>query len=220
MDSRIALITGAANGIGRGIANVFAQAGCKLSLLDTNAASLEHTADELRESGAELETFTCDVRSQDQVQQAVDATVARFGRLDVAVSNAGVYPNTAVVDMDETEWDLVIETNLKGSFLVSRAARRSFRPRLDRRAMSRRTWRAALITGTVGYLGRAALFATVGACILRASAENDPQSGQGVDGSIRILADSSAGPVLLWLLAIPLATYGGYMGIESRYRHV
>ena len=105
-------------------------------------------------------------------------------------------------------------------FLVSRAARRSFRPRLDRRAMSRRTWRAALITGTIGYLGRAALFATVGACILRAAAENDPQSGQGVDGSIRILADSSAGPVLLWLIAITLATYGGYMGIESRYRHV
>jgi len=105
-------------------------------------------------------------------------------------------------------------------FLVSRAARRSFRPRLDRRAMSRRTWRAALITGTIGYLGRAALFATVGACILRASAENDPQSGQGVDGSIRILADSSVGPVLLWLIALTLATYGGYMGIESRYRHV
>lgn len=124
MDSRIALITGAANGIGRGIANVFAQAGCKLSLLDTNTASLEQAADELRASGAELETFTCDVRSQKQVQQAVDATVARFGRLDVAVSNAGVYPNTAVVDMDETEWDLVIETNLKGSFLVSRAVAR------------------------------------------------------------------------------------------------
>ena len=105
-------------------------------------------------------------------------------------------------------------------FLISRAARRSFRPRLDRQAMSRRAWRAALITGTIGYLGRAALFATVGGCILRAAAENDPQSGQGVDGSIRILADSPAGPALLGLLAAALATYGCYMGIESRYRHV
>jgi NAD(P)-dependent dehydrogenase (short-subunit alcohol dehydrogenase family) len=124
MDSRIVLITGAADGIGRGIANVFARAGCKLSLLDVNAAGLERAADELRASGAELATFACDVRRQEQVQAAVDGTVDRFGRLDVAVSNAGVYPNTAVVDMDETEWDLVIETNLKGSFLVSRAAAR------------------------------------------------------------------------------------------------
>jgi 3-oxoacyl-[acyl-carrier protein] reductase len=124
MDSRIVLITGAADGIGRGIAHVFARAGCTLSLLDTNAARLASTADELRSSGAQVETFTCDVRSQAQVQAAVDGTVERFGRLDVAVSNAGVYPNTAVVDMDEAEWDLVIETNLKGSFLVSRAAAR------------------------------------------------------------------------------------------------
>jgi 3-oxoacyl-[acyl-carrier protein] reductase len=54
----------------------------------------------------------------------LDQAVARFGRLDVAVSNAAVYPNTAVVDMAEDEWDLVMDTNLKGSFLVTRAAAR------------------------------------------------------------------------------------------------
>jgi NAD(P)-dependent dehydrogenase (short-subunit alcohol dehydrogenase family) len=124
MDSRIVLITGAADGIGRGIASVFARAGCQLSLLDVNAHGLERTADELRSSGTQVATFACDVRSQAQVQSAVDGTVDRFGRLDVAVSNAGVYPNTAVVDMDETEWDLVLETNLKGSFLICRAATR------------------------------------------------------------------------------------------------
>jgi 3-oxoacyl-[acyl-carrier protein] reductase len=58
------------------------------------------------------------------VQSAVEQTVERFGRLDAAVSNAGVYPNTAVVDMDEQEWDFVLDTNLKGSFLVCRAAAR------------------------------------------------------------------------------------------------
>jgi NAD(P)-dependent dehydrogenase (short-subunit alcohol dehydrogenase family) len=66
----------------------------------------------------------CDVRDASQVQSAVEQTVDRFGRLDVAVSNAGVYPNTAVVDMTEDEWDFVLDTNLKGSFLLCRAAAR------------------------------------------------------------------------------------------------
>jgi len=123
-DTRVVLITGAADGIGRGIATVFARAGCKLTLLDINPALLERTAAELTASGAEVFATTCDVRSASDVQAAVDQTIARFGQLDVAVSNAGVYPNTAVVDMAEDEWDLVIETNLKGSFLVCRAAAR------------------------------------------------------------------------------------------------
>ncbi len=116
------LITGAADGIGRGIARRFAVAGCRLVLLDVNQGSLERTAAELQT--ADVLALTCDVRKADQVENAVDQTIQRFGQLDVAVSNAGVYPNTAVVDMDEQEWDLVIETNLKGSFLISRAAAR------------------------------------------------------------------------------------------------
>ncbi|HEY3062170.1 MAG TPA: SDR family NAD(P)-dependent oxidoreductase [Chloroflexota bacterium] len=121
-DGRVVLITGAADGIGRGIATRFAQAGCRLVLLDVNEAKLERTAADLPTD--EVLKVTCDVRKADQVQQAVDQTIDRFGRLDVAVSNAGVYPNTAVVDMEPEEWDLVIETNLTGSFLVSRAAAR------------------------------------------------------------------------------------------------
>jgi NAD(P)-dependent dehydrogenase (short-subunit alcohol dehydrogenase family) len=123
-DTRVVLITGAADGIGRGIAAVFARAGCRLALLDVNAPRLERTASELQASGADVLARTCDVRQAAEVQQAIDQAVERFGRLDVAVSNAGVYPNTAVVDMDESEWDLVIETNLKGSFLICRAAAR------------------------------------------------------------------------------------------------
>jgi hypothetical protein len=105
-------------------------------------------------------------------------------------------------------------------FLVSRAWRRSFRPRFDRAAMSRRAWRAAMVLGTVGYLGRAALFAIVGGCILSAAIENDPSHGQGVNGAVRILAKSSLGPALLWLLAASMVAYGLYMFIETRYRRV
>lgn len=105
-------------------------------------------------------------------------------------------------------------------FLVSRAWRRSFRPRLDRDRMGRRTWRAAMVLGAVGYLGRAGLFAIVGGCVLSAAVENDPRHGQGVDGSLRILADSTWGTAVLWLLTATLIAYGLYMFIETRYRYV
>src|SRR4051812_46914314 len=93
-DERVVLITGAADGIGRGIATRFAQAGCRLVLLDVNAERLQAAADELRKT-ADVLTLNCDVRKSKEVQNAVDQAVTRFGRLDVAVSNAGVYPNTA-----------------------------------------------------------------------------------------------------------------------------
>lgn len=105
-------------------------------------------------------------------------------------------------------------------FLISRAIRRSFRPRLLRDKMSRRAWRLALVLGTVGYLGRAALFAVVGGCILSAAIEDDPRNGQGVDGSVRIIAENTAGVVLLWALAAALVIYGLYVFVEMRYRRV
>jgi hypothetical protein len=105
-------------------------------------------------------------------------------------------------------------------FLVTRAARRSFRPRLERRRMSRRSWAIAMVLGTAGYLGRAVLFGIVGGCIMSATVENDPQHGQGVDGSLRILAGSTPGEGLLWVLAALLLAYAGYLFIEMRYRKV
>lgn len=105
-------------------------------------------------------------------------------------------------------------------FLVSRAWRRSFRPRLERDRMSTRVWRLALVLGTVGYLGRAGLFAVVGGCVLAAAVDDRPQYGQGVNGSLRVLAESTAGPALLGLLAAALVVYGLYMFVETRYRRV
>jgi len=123
-DGRVVLVTGAANGIGRAIAGRFAEAGCRLAVIDFRDDELQRCVDELRGAGRQVLAIQCDVRDSAQVEAAVAQTVERFGRLDVAVSNAAVYPNTAVVDMDEAEWDLVMDTNLKGSFLVCRAVAR------------------------------------------------------------------------------------------------
>jgi 3-oxoacyl-[acyl-carrier protein] reductase len=122
---RSVLVTGAADGIGFAIATRFAQAGDRVAMLDHNAALLEAAVAQLQEAGG-VEVFgqVTDVRDSESVQSAVDWTVSRFGRLDIAISNAGVYPNTPVVEMDEDEWDRVMDTNLKGTFLVTRAIAR------------------------------------------------------------------------------------------------
>jgi 3-oxoacyl-[acyl-carrier protein] reductase len=121
---RSVLVTGAADGIGLGIATRFAQAGDGLTLIDVNAEQLEPAVEQVRAAGGEALAVQADVRDAAAVERAVRAAVERFGRLDVAVSNAGVYPNTPVLELDEAEWDRVLDTNLKGTFLVTRAAAR------------------------------------------------------------------------------------------------
>jgi NAD(P)-dependent dehydrogenase (short-subunit alcohol dehydrogenase family) len=121
---RSVLVTGAAEGIGRAIASRFAAAGDRVALLDIGGARIEQVAEGLRAQGHDVFGQRVDVRDAASVQAAVDETVRRFGRLDVAVSNAGVYPNRPVVELEEEEWDRVLDTNLKGTFLVTRAAAR------------------------------------------------------------------------------------------------
>lgn len=104
--------------------------------------------------------------------------------------------------------------------MAVQAVRFSFRDRLDEQKMSPRARRATLTLGEVGYLGRAALFALVGWFVLSAAVDDDPQQGQGVDGSVRKLAQSSAGPYVLGVLAVMLALFGLYMFAEARYRKV
>jgi hypothetical protein len=106
------------------------------------------------------------------------------------------------------------------AFLLSRTARRSFRDRLPREDMGPWTWRLAIVLGTSGYFGRALLFGVVGWYVVGAAIEDDPHHGQGVDGSVRLLARSTAGPPLLWVVAIALMLYGLYMFVEARYRRV
>ncbi|MFN8637268.1 MAG: SDR family NAD(P)-dependent oxidoreductase [Chloroflexota bacterium] len=124
VSGRSVLVTGAADGIGRGIATYFAEAGDRVALLDYDAARLAAVVEGLQTAGREVVGHVTDVRDSESVQSAVDLTVSRFGRLDVAISNAGIYPNRPVVEMDEEEWDRVLDTNLKGTFLVTRAVAR------------------------------------------------------------------------------------------------
>ena len=121
----VVIVTGAGHGIGRAIAVAFAEQGAAVVAADRDVARAEGVAAELRERFATPALpIQCDVSDSAAVTAMVARTVAELGRIDVLVNNAGVYPNTPVVEISEDEWDAVFDTNVKGMFLVSRAVAR------------------------------------------------------------------------------------------------
>lgn len=124
LEGKTALVTGAARGIGRAIAEKLAQAGADLALCDVKAEWLEDTAAAVRSAGRRAEMLAADVSSAEQVQAAVESTVKSFGRLDILVNNAGITKDGLMVRMSDEDWDAVINVNLKGTFLFTRAAAR------------------------------------------------------------------------------------------------
>lgn len=121
---RDVIVSGAADGIGLGIATRFAAAGDRVAMLDLDATKLESAVERVRAGGGDAICLRVDVRDAASVRDTIQAAVNAFGRIDVAVSNAGVYPNKPVLEMEEDEWDRVLDTNLKGTFLFTRAAAR------------------------------------------------------------------------------------------------
>ena len=119
ISEKTVLVTGAGAGIGRGIALAFIHAGARVMAADMNPDSLKETASLLTGGDRErLGTFVANVRSKSEIDAMVEATVDRFGEIDVLVNNAGIYPNCPVVEMSQEEWDAVMETNLRAPFLA------------------------------------------------------------------------------------------------------
>jgi len=115
---QVVMITGASGGLGQEAAKQFAQAGAKLALSDINEALLNEVAAQLTESGAEVYQQVCDVTDELSVQNFVEATVGAFGRIDVAINNAGVDPEaTPLVDMPLTKFESMMNINVRGVFL-------------------------------------------------------------------------------------------------------
>lgn len=127
LENRVAIVTGGAKGMGRAIAERFAKEGAKVTVADIDLVEAEATIATIRAAGGEGLAVKCDVTDSAQVQEMVERTVAAFGKLDILVNNAGAVVGahgkpTNLTVLDEDAWDRVVDLNLKGVFLCSRAA--------------------------------------------------------------------------------------------------
>jgi NAD(P)-dependent dehydrogenase (short-subunit alcohol dehydrogenase family) len=122
LHNRVALITGGTSGIGRATAQLFAQEGARVVITGRNEIRGRDVVNAIQQTGAEAIFLRSDVRYAEQCRQAVEETSQAFGRLDILFNNAGVfYPNSAL-DCTEEEWDLTVDINLKGTYLMSKYA--------------------------------------------------------------------------------------------------
>ncbi|HEX5848216.1 MAG TPA: SDR family oxidoreductase, partial [Rubrobacter sp.] len=123
LEGKVALITGASQGLGRALALAFAREGARVVVNARSEESVRPIAGEVEEAGGEVLAVAADVSKDSDVKRLVDETVERFGRIDVLVNNAGLLgPRVAIADYPEDEWRRVIDANLTGPFLVSKAA--------------------------------------------------------------------------------------------------
>ncbi len=118
---RVAIVTGGARGIGKGIVEALARAGARVLLTDLDAATGAATESELKANGADVAFMRSDTSRPDDCCAMAAAAVARWGRIDILCPNAAIYPATSIEDISEAEWDAVCAVNLKGPFLAIQA---------------------------------------------------------------------------------------------------
>jgi len=121
-ENQVAIVTGAAKGIGWGIAKVFSEKGAKVVVVDWDEENGEKMAEELRQKSGQAIFIKCDVSNEEQVKAMIDKTIETFGQIDVLVNNAGIGVYKTVLDATSEDWDRCQAVNLKGVFLCSKYA--------------------------------------------------------------------------------------------------
>jgi 3-oxoacyl-[acyl-carrier protein] reductase len=155
LHDKVALITGAASGIGNATAHVFARNGAKLVIADFDEELGMATVEELRMVGAEAEFVKVNVSNLYDVQQMVDAAVKRFSRIDVLVNNAGIVRDGLLTKLDPAHWDQVVAVNLTGVFYCTQAVARVMVPQGHGVILN-----AASVVGLYGNIGQTNYVAT------------------------------------------------------------
>lgn len=147
LTGKTAIVTGAARGIGREIAEELARSGANVALCDLKAEWLAETAQAVQALGVKAHCLAVNVSSSDEVNKAVDETVAVFGSMDILVNNAGITKDGLLIRMSEEDWDAVLDVNLKGTFLFTKAVAREM--------MKKRQGVIVNIASIIGLIGNA-----------------------------------------------------------------
>ena len=147
VEGRVALVTGASQGIGRACALVLAAGGAKVALCARNEEKLQKVAAEIAAQGGEAAVFKMDVANEDEIKAGVKTVLAHFGQIDILVNNAGVTHDQLMMRMKRADWDAVINTNLTGPFLLTQAVIGSM--------LKQRWGRIINITSIFGQIGQA-----------------------------------------------------------------
>jgi NAD(P)-dependent dehydrogenase (short-subunit alcohol dehydrogenase family) len=127
LEDQVCLITGAAQGIGAACAQLMAQEGARVVLVDVNAQAGSAMETRLRQSGARADFIACDVGESSQVQTMVQSALNLHGRIDVLVNNAGIFRAAPFLEVTEADFDAVLRVNLRGAFLVGQAVARAMK---------------------------------------------------------------------------------------------
>lgn len=160
---QVAFVTGAGRagkGIGRSIALALAREGANIAIADFVAEAAESVAQEVRGLGREAVALTGSVSNVEEVDKMVQAAIDKFGKIDILVNNAGITRDNLLVRMSEQEWDMVLDTNLKGTFVCTKAVAKHMM-----RARAGRIVNVASVMGIIGNAGQANYSASKGGVI-------------------------------------------------------
>ncbi len=145
LKDRVALVTGAGQGIGAAIARAYGAHGAQVAVVDVNTEAADRSAATVRAAGGVAQGFACNVAAREQVQSMVQEVLARFGRIDILVNNAGITRPAMLHKMTEEQWQAVLRVHLDGSFHCLQAVVGGM--------MERRYGRIINVTSTAGLLG-------------------------------------------------------------------
>ncbi len=157
---RVALVTGAARGIGAATALALAEAGARVALVDRDGEGMERTADAIGRAGSDALAIPADVTDAPAMESAVDAVVAEWGRLDVLVNNAGIVRDATLGKVSDDDWAATLDVNLRGTMIGTRAALRPMRAAGAGRILS-----ATSVVARMGNYGQTAYAASKGGII-------------------------------------------------------